>query len=143
MTYFWLILAVAFAVVELATPQLVSIWFCAGSLIAMVCSILGADLWLQIAVCILSSLILLAATRPLYRKYVKPHVVPTNSDALIGKIAVTMSTVGGMNEAGQVRVGGQVWSAVSESGGTIPEGTNVVINGISGVHLLVGAVDAE
>ena len=143
MTYVWLILAVAFAVVELATPQLVSIWFCAGSLFAMICSILGAQLWVQIAVFVLSSLILLAATRPLYRKYIKPHVVPTNSDALIGRTAVTISPVGSENEAGQVRVGGQVWSAVSQTGELIAEGRNVVINGISGVHLFVSVADAE
>ena len=143
MTYFWLVLAIAFAVVELSTPQLVSIWFCAGALCSMVCSILGAEIWIQITVFVLSSLILLAATRPLYKKYIKPHVVPTNSDALIGRTAVTLSRIGGENESGQVRVGGQVWSAVSESGIEIPEGAKVVINSISGVHLLVSAADAE
>ena len=44
----WLILLIVFAGIEGITAGLVSIWFCAGSLVALVATWLGASLPVQI-----------------------------------------------------------------------------------------------
>ena len=47
----WLGLMLVFLIVEaVCAIHLVSIWFAAGSLVAMVVSLLGGEIWLQITV---------------------------------------------------------------------------------------------
>ena len=60
----WLILLVAFIVLEASTVTVVSIWFAAGALAALVAGLLGAQLWLQIALFLGVSAVCLAALRP-------------------------------------------------------------------------------
>jgi membrane protein implicated in regulation of membrane protease activity len=44
----WLVLMVILILIETSTVSLVSIWFATGALIALVASLLGAQVWLQI-----------------------------------------------------------------------------------------------
>ena len=48
--WIWLGLIALFGVLEGATLQLVSIWFCVGSFAALAASLLGAEAWLQFVV---------------------------------------------------------------------------------------------
>ena len=76
----WLVLMVVFIAMEAATVQLISTWFAVGSLAAMIVSLLGAEVWLQILVFFTVSIVLLAALWPLARKHLKPKLVATNAD---------------------------------------------------------------
>ena len=143
MIYFWLALAVIAAVVEFSTPQLVSLWFSIGALLAMGSAALRAEIWLQILVFAVSSVALIIITRPLYKKFIKPNVVATNADALIGQAAVVIEDIDNVAAVGLVKVSGQVWSAVSENGAKIEKGQNVIVKSISGVKLTVCLPDAE
>ena len=52
----WFGLLLVFLVVEAACPfHLVSIWFAAGALVAMIAAYLGAAIWLQMVVLLLVS----------------------------------------------------------------------------------------
>ncbi len=137
MVYAWVALMIAFAVVELVTPQLVCIWFALGSLGAFIAASLNEPLWLQILIFILVSVIMICVTRPLYRKFVKTKLVPTNSDRLIGDTAVVTEAIDNLEAKGSVKIQGQVWSARSENGEAIPEGTHVTVLRIEGVKLIV------
>ena len=137
MVYFWLTLAVAAGVIEFLTPQLVSLWFCIGALLATGSAALNAQLWLQIIVFIVSSVALVFATRPLYKKYLKPNVVATNTDALIGQTAIVTEDIDNDAAVGLVKVSGQVWSAVSQNGENINSGSKVIVKEITGVKLIV------
>ena len=46
-TILWLALLIAFLVVEASTVTLISLWFAAGALAALIASLLHAPLWLQ------------------------------------------------------------------------------------------------
>ena len=140
MVYFWLILAIGAGIIEMLTPQLVSIWFCIGALLSMGCAALSAEIWLQVVVFIISSVALIFLTRPLYKKYIMPKVTATNSDALIGKIAIVTEDIDNDSAVGLVKVSGQVWSALSQNGINIPKDTKVVIKDIQGVKLVVAPV---
>ena len=141
MVYFWLAIAVGAGLLEMLTPQLVSIWFCVGALISLGCAALSAELWLQIVVFIVSSVALVFMTRPIYKKYVMPKVTATNSDALIGKTAVVIEDIDNVSAVGLAKVSGQVWSALSENGTKIPKDTKVTIMDIQGVKLIVLPVE--
>ena len=78
----WLGLTVLFALVEAGTVALVSVWFAAGSLCALLAAALGAGPVVQTTVFLAVSGVLLAALRPLARKYTKKS--RTNVDSLPG-----------------------------------------------------------
>ena len=64
----WLALLIIFAVAEAATVGLTSVWFAIGSLGALVCALAGGNIWLQLGIFIVLSLVCLVALRPLAKK---------------------------------------------------------------------------
>ena len=143
MTTFWLIVMVLFLVVEAATVGLVCIWFAAGSLIALLAAMCGAQLWLQIVLFLVVSAATLYFTRPLVKRYVNSKVEPTNADMVIGKECRVTETVDNIAGTGAVYVDGKTWTARSENDEVIPEGTLVTAKSIDGVKLIVAAPEKE
>lgn len=137
MIYAWAVLMIAFVIVELITPQLVCIWFAVGSLGALITAALNAQLWLQILIFLVISAIMIIVSRPLYRKFIKTKLVPTNSDRVIGETAVVTESIDNIQAKGSVKVQGQLWTARSENGEVIPEGSQVTVIRIEGVKLIV------
>ena len=137
MVYVWLALIVAFGIVEAATVGLTSIWFAAGALIAMLAAAVGASIWVQIILFIVSSAALLIFTRRIVKKFITPKIEPTNVDALIGQTAIVCEAIDNDAGKGQVRVDGNVWSARSEYGTGIELNEKVQIVRIEGVKLIV------
>lgn len=133
----WLVLLIFFAVLEAATVGLVSVWFAAGALVALLASVCTGNVWLQIALFFAVSILTMAVLRPLARKYVLPTVVPTNADRVIGRQAVVTEAIDNLNGRGSVVVFGVAWTARSESGAPIPQGTTVTVKRIEGVKLFV------
>ena len=143
MTTFWLIVMVLFLAVEAVTVGLVCIWFAAGSLIALLAAMCGAQLWLQIVLFLVVSAATLYFTRPLVKRYVNSKVEPTNADMVIGKECRVTETVDNIAGTGAVYVDGKTWTARSENDEIIPEGTLVTAKSIDGVKLIVAAPEKE
>lgn len=138
MIFVWLGVTVLAAIVEAAVPALVSIWFVPGGLLALIASLAGGSLPLQIVLFLLGSIIALAVTRPLARRLQKPGPTSTNADRVIGATAVVTEAVDNLHDAGRVTVMGNSWAARSEQGGeTIPMGETVTVLRIEGVKLIV------
>ena len=137
MIYAWVALLIVFAAVELITPQLVCIWFAIGSLGALIATALKAQIWLQLLIFLVISAIMIIVSRPLYRKFIKTKLVPTNSDRVIGETAVVTESIDNIQAKGSVKVQGQLWTARSENGEVIPEGSQVTVIRIEGVKLIV------
>ena len=137
MTIFWLILAVVMAVLEGVTVQLVSIWFCIGGAAACITSLFTDNIIIQAAVFVVVSGIALAVTRPLVRKMKRRGSEPTNADRYIGKTAVVVTAIDNEKAQGMVKVDNEKWTARSQSGEPIAEGTSVTVEAIEGVKLIV------
>lgn len=134
----WLIVFVACIVIEIITMGLTTIWFAGGALLAAVGAALGAPLWLQVALLVVVSLVLLYFTRPIAVKYFNKDRVKTNVESLVGRQAIVISEIDNLQGIGQVTVGGQEWSArTTVEGVKLPVGSVVVIRAISGVKLMV------
>ena len=133
----WLCLLVFFAITEAVTVGLVSVWFAAGALVALLGTFFTSNIWIQIFLFLLVSCVTMAVLRPLARKYVLPTVVPTNADRVIGRQAVVTEAINNLNGKGAVVVFGVAWTARSEDGTPIAEGTTVTVNRIEGVKLFV------
>lgn len=84
MIWIWLGAIVLFGVVEAATAGLVSIWFVAGALAALIAVLLGAGIWVQLVAFVVVSAAALALTRPLVKKITAGRSVPTNADRVLG-----------------------------------------------------------
>lgn len=133
----WLVAIILFGFAETVSTQLITIWFAVGALVAFLLSLAGVPFYLQVIIFIVLSIILIAATRPLYHKYVKTKMVRTNADSLIGLVAVVRQDINNDEAQGLVKVSGQEWSARSKDGQIIPEGEKVEVLAIEGVKLIV------
>ena len=138
----WLALIVVFLVMEAATVQLISTWFAAGALAAMIVSLIGGAVWLQIVVFLTVSIVLLVLLWPIARKHLKPKLVATNADALIGRVCTVTEEIDPV-EGGRVKLGDVTWSARSESDERIPAGTLVKVQKIQGAKVFVEKVKKE
>ena len=136
----WFLLAVVFLLIEGNTVMLVSVWFAAGSLTAMLAALLGAPFWLQLILFLGISAGLLALLRPLVRKYLKPKITATNVDSLIGSQGYITETVDNLAATGQVKLGAMPWTARSTDGTPIEAGTLVRVDRIEGVKAFVTPV---
>ena len=138
----WLGLMMLFLVVEAACPiHLVSIWFALGSLVAMIASLLGGPVWLQITLFVAVSGTLLALLWPRVRKYFTPKLEKTNLDSVIGTTGLVTIAIDNVAAAGEVKLGAMVWTARSSSGAPIPQGTLVRVDKIEGVKAFVSPAE--
>ena len=138
MTVVWLIAMIVLLVVEGLVPGLISIWFALGALAALVSALLHAPLWLQIVWFLAVSIVALALTRPLAKKYINARTQPTNADMMIGKECVVRESIDNVLGTGAVSVDGKVWTARTESDEMkVQEGSRAVVVRIEGVKLIV------
>ena len=135
--FLWFALLITFVVVEAVTVNMVSVWFAAGSLAALIVSLIGGELWLQILVFLTVSAVALALLRPIAKKYFTPRITRTNVDALAGKTCLCVTAIDNVNGVGQVKLGDVEWTARSTDGEPIPAGTQVTIDRVEGVKLYV------
>ena len=133
----WLVLMILFLVAEASTISLVSLWFAFGCLAALLVSLFGGAVWLQMTLFLVVSAIMLIALRPVVRKYLVPRLSPTNVDSVIGTKGFVTSHIDNVTASGQVKLGAMFWSARSTTGAEIPEDTLVRVDRIEGVKVFV------
>ena len=83
------------------------------------------------------STVALATTRPLVKKLLVRKRVCTNADRVIGMTAVVTEEINNSLGLGQVNVSGSIWSARSVDQSVIVAGSNVQVQAIQGVKLMV------
>lgn len=135
----WLIIAGLFFVAEIITVGFLVFWFGVGALIAMIVSFFTSNIIIQTAVFILSSSILLLATKPFVKKFVDVKPTKTNAFSIIGKKALVIKEINS-HSVGQIKINGEVWSAESENDEIIPKDSEVEILQIKGVKAIVKSV---
>ena len=142
-TIIWLALMVAFLIVEATTVVMVSLWFAAGSLVALIASLLGASVPIQVALFLVVSALLLACLRGVVRKHFTPKLERTNVDAIVGSRGYVTANIDNLSATGTVKLGAMEWTARSTSGSAIPKGTLVKVDKIEGVKAFVSPAEVE
>lgn len=140
-TILWFAAMLFFAIVEAGTVGLVSIWFAAGSLAAMIAATCGATLEVQIILAVGVSVLCLAALRPLVKRFITPKLVRTNVDAVLEQEGIVTEAIDNLRACGAVKVGAVVWTARSTTGEPIPVGATVQVDRVEGVKLFVSATE--
>lgn len=133
----WIAMLALFVVIEAATAQLVTIWFAVGALASLIAALVHAPIAIQIVLFVVVSVVALFATRPLVRKITNTKEARLNADRCIGQTAVITETINNIDGTGMAKIDGKVWTARSADGSVIPEGTQVTVNKIEGVKLIV------
>ncbi|MBO3086980.1 NfeD family protein [Cellulomonas dongxiuzhuiae] len=139
----WVGGALTLGILEMLSLDLVLVMFAGGALAGALAYALGAPVAVQILVAALTAIILLATLRPWLLRHLKGRVdLPeTNAAALVGRPATVVSTVDGTT--GRVKLVGEVWTARTADGGSLPPGTAVTVTKIDGATAVVSPAAAN
>ena len=138
MLWTWLGVVIALTVIEAMTVNLVTVWYIASAIVAMVLSIFVDSLLIQFGVFVLLGTILLLTTRNYLVKLLGKKDEKTNLDRVVGMTAIVTKEIS-KNNPGEVKVDGKYWTAVSDK--KISIDSTVKVLKIDGVKLSVEEVD--
>ena len=140
MMWVWFGITVALIITEVATIELVAVWFALSSLVTGIvagCAPSLSIVW-QIVIFVSASVVLLFATRPLVKRLMrKKKGTETNLDLLLGSKALVLEDIRNDYGTGTVKINGIVWTARSADGTDIEKDTFVIIKEIQGNKVLV------
>lgn len=138
MPFIWLGVALLMGILEMATVQLVSIWFVFGAIGAAVTCVFTDNIPIQFGVFVVISLVALIVTRPLVKRFKeRAKTVHTNIDMNIGKEVSVLSEINNEKETGEIKIGDTIWMARTIDGSVVPQGAHVVIQAVEGVKMMV------
>ncbi len=132
----WLVLAVALAVGEAFTLDLVLIMLAGAALAGGAAALATDSLALQAVTAAVAAVLLLGAVRPVARRHLTAPSLPSGRARLTGRPAVVVVAV--TADSGQVRVDGELWRARPYADGLPAQvGARVVIASVEGATLHV------
>lgn len=135
---FWLVLSLILAIIEIATVNLLTIWFVISGIVAMFLSFFIDDVAVVSTIFAVLGIILLFTTRPVLKRILPTQRARTNIDRVIGMHGMVTEEIK-KNNVGEVKVDGKTWSAISNK--KIAVGEDVIIDAIDGVKLVVRKED--
>lgn len=140
LTLTWLIIFIFLIFVEMATVNLVSIWFAIGAIASCILSIYVDNLIIQLGCFVITSTICLILTKSIISKIKNHKITPTNLDRVIGDIGIVTEDIDEFNN-GEVKVDGKTWTATSKE--NLKVGIKVKIVSINGVKLNVKSIKED
>lgn len=143
MWVFWLVVAGIFFIGEMITTGFLIFWLGLGAVFALIVSLFTSSLFIQTVAFVISSIILILATKPLTDKFTKKDIVPTNVYTLKGKKGIVIQEINPTNGTGQIKVGGEIWSALCDENSVIKKDEEVEIVRIQGVKAYVAPKKVE
>ncbi len=137
MIWIWLGIILFLTLIEVSTVNLVTVWYIASAIVAMILSIFVDSYFIQFLVFVVLGTILLLTTRDYLVKLIGHNQVKTNLDRVIGMEAIVTQEIN-KNKPGEVFVDGKRWTAIS--GKKIKVDSTVKVLEINGVKLKVEEV---
>lgn len=138
MVWIWVGLVIALTLIEVLTTSLVTVWYIASALIALVLSFFIDNYLIQFSVFVIVGTILLLTTRDHLMRLVVKQKQKTNLDRVIGMKGIVTEEIN-KNKTGEVKVDGKRWTAISNK--KIQVDSTVVVLEIDGVKLKVEEVE--
>ncbi len=137
----WLIVAVVLGMVEGLTVSLISIWMAVGAVGAAIIAAFGGSIFAQVLTFLILSALLLVLTVPFSKRFRNNNTIGTNADRLIGAEGIVVVKIEPIENTGQIKVLGQIWSASSLNHTVIEIGEKVSVESIEGVKAVVKRLD--
>lgn len=146
MLLLWIVVALVFAIVEVATVALYAGFLAVGAVVAaVVAAFLPSQEVIQVGGFVAASGLGVLAVRPfVMRRLRRPVPAETLSGAqtMLGSVATVVKRIDGGEQRGHARVFGENWPALSAGGQPIEVGTEVRIVELRGATLVVEPVPA-
>ena len=138
---FWLAIGIFLAILEVIDGNSVLFSLGLGAALTSLVAFAGVDsLPALLGACIVFEIAVLMLVRPVMLRVGAPDVeLRTNVDALIGKVGVVETVIGGDKEPGYVKIQGESWRALHGEKGDLAVGSKVRIDAISGNTVTVSA----
>ena len=141
MLWVWIAVIVVACVLEWLTQvQLISIWAALGGVVALILELAGVGKEIQVVVFFAVTIVAIVLTRPLAKKMTGFIKTPTNADMNIDKVGKVTKIVDEELGIMRVKVENNDWSATTENKSVLPVGTEIVVQAIEGVKLIVKPV---
>ena len=140
----WLVIFISMLVVEASGPNLVSIWFALGALVALIISFIpGVAWWIELIVFVVVSATALLALRPVFKHLLKRNIFKSNVDSMQGKRGYVSEDITYL-VPGAVKLGDVKWSAVPQDKNTVySKGEVVEVVAVNGNKLIVKKVEEK
>ncbi len=138
----WTLVAIVCGAIEILSAGFWFLWLAIAAIIVAFLVQFGLlpTLETQLLVFAIFTLVFIVLTRPLVMKFIKSNDTVSNVKALIGQHGMTLTSVSPLHY-GQVKVNGEIWTAVSEE--DIDDDTRIEVTGIDGVKLRVKKADPQ
>ena len=135
--YWWVVLAVVLAAVEITTLDLFFLMLAVGALAGAATSLAVGSIVPEAIVAGAIAILMLAVVRPIALSHLRtPLALRTGTEALLGQRALVLERVDGRD--GRVKIGGETWSARSYDPDLVLEpGTTVDVMSIDGATAVV------
>ena len=142
--WFWIIVAIAFAVAEVMTVAFFAVFITIGALAAALVSLLGFDLWVQAIVLGVIGVVGIFAARPFVveRLHIGRRALRSGADSMVGQQALLLEPILGLGQPGHVKIGGESGPALTEDGSALPATTPVIVTAIRSTILIVRATSS-
>lgn len=141
--HFWLILGVILGIVEIVSVAFFALPFALGAIITALFAWLDLPLNGQLAIFAGSSLVMLFLFQKILKKYLtskEGESLKTNYEAMLGREVLVTEPIAGGAKSGTVKIGGEIWTAIAESGERFEPEDVVEIVHVSGARLTVAAI---
>ncbi len=136
--HIWIIIALLLFIIEIFTSGFAVLCISIGAIATAivsgldVCGLKGQIIWFS-----LTTLVSIVIIRPLMIKYFykKSGHVLTNTDALIGRMAIVTERID--NNSGRAKIDGDDWKVIASDGEMVEIGEKVVVEQVSSTILIV------
>jgi len=137
--WFWVIVAIVFAVAEVMTVAFFAVFLTIGALAAAVVSLLGFGLLVQAIVLGVIGVAGIMIARPFLveRLHIGRPTLRSGADSMVGQQAILLEPILGVGQPGHVKIAGELWPALTEDGSPVPVNTLVVVTALRSTTLIV------
>lgn len=133
----WILAIIIFLAMEATTAALVSIWFAGGAVAALIASLFGASILVQILLFLVVSVACVIVLRNVAVKNFERKKADTNLDRIIGQSVIITQTVNNTTREGTASINDVEWKVKSENDEVILAGETATVTAIEGVKLVV------
>lgn len=142
--WFWVFVAVVFAIAEVVTVALFALFVAVGALGAAIASLLGFGLLVQAIVFGVIGVAGIFVARPYLvdRLHLGRPSLRSGADSMLGQQTVLTEDIKGNGQPGHVKIAGESWPALSEDGNPLPASTPVIVTALRSTVLIVRAISS-
>ena len=143
--WFWVIVAIVFAIVEIMTIAFFAVFITIGALGAALVSVLGFNFLVQAIVLSVIGVAGILIARPYLVE--RLHIggrpaLRSGAESMVGQQAVLLEPIVGVGQPGHVKIAGELWPAITEDGSPVPVNTLVVVTALRSTTLIVRAASS-